>query len=211
MRRQAQHRRVLAERHRLEAAFGVLVDHLRADLGIEQPRQLARDDPVGVGAGPRLEVPVVPRPHRRHREVAVLGDLLQALAGEAGQERREVQRRVHAVEVHVVDALVDVPCAAAHLVEAGGLEAVLGHRPADDRVEADVGQRLPVVHPGLPAVVGVDDARGAVGELLGHAALEGVRRLDDVVVDGDDGVAALGPLGLGQEGDGACRRRSWRW
>ena len=149
--------------------------------------------------------------HRRHRELEVVGDLLQALAGEAGQERREVQRRVDAVEVHVLDALVDVPRAAAHLVEAGRLEAVLGHRSADDRVEADVRQRLAVVHPGLAAVVGVDDPRRAVGELARDPTLEGVRRLDDVVVDGDDGVAALGALGLGQEGDRACRRRSWRW
>ena len=163
--RQAQQRRVLAERHRVEAAFGVLVDHLRADLGVEQPRQLARNDAVGVRAGPGLDVPVVPGPHRRHRQVAVVGHLLQPLAGEPGQERREVQRGVDAVEVHVRHAGMDIPGAAAHFVEPGRLEAVLRHRPADDGVEADVRQRLAVVHPGLSAVLGVDHPRRAVGEL----------------------------------------------
>ena len=208
--RQSQHRWVLAERHRAIPAFGVLVDHLRADFGVEQPRQLAGNDPIGVGAGPRLDVPVVPCPDRRHRKVAVLGDLLQSLAGKTWKERGEIQRRVHTVEVHVLDTLVDIPCAAAHFVEPGRLEAVLGHRSSDDRVEANVGQRLPVVHPGLTAVIRVDDPRRAVGELPRNAAFEGVRRLHDVVVDGDDGVEPLGAFGFGQEGDGSFRHRSWR-
>jgi hypothetical protein len=121
-------------------AFGVLVDHLRADFGVEQPRQLAGNDPIGVGARPRFDVPVVPGPDRRHCEVAVFGDLLQPLACETREERREVQRRVHTVEVHILDALVDIPCAAPHFVEPGGLEAELRHGSSDDRVEAHVGQ-----------------------------------------------------------------------
>ena len=55
----------------------------------------------------------------------------------------------------------DVPRAAAHLVEAGRFEAVLADRPADDRVEADVRQLLPLEDPGLAAVVALDDARRA--------------------------------------------------
>ena len=60
----------------------------------------------------------------------------------------------HAVDVHVGDARVDVPRAAPHLVEAGRLEAVLGRRPADHRVEADVRQHLALPHPRFAAVVG---------------------------------------------------------
>ena len=79
----------------------------------------------------------------------VVGELLEPLAGEAGQERREAHRRVDAVEVHVGDARGDVPRAAAHLVETRGLEAVLGDRTADDRVEADVGQLVALEEPRL--------------------------------------------------------------
>ena len=99
------------------------------------------------------------------REVGIVGELLEPLTGEAGEERREAQRRVHAVEVHVGDAGGDVPRAAPHLVEAGRLEAVLAHRTADDRVEADVGQLLALVDPRLAAVVAFDDARRAIGVL----------------------------------------------
>ena len=53
------------------------------------------------------------------RELGIAHAELVALAREAGERRREVQRRVHAVEVHVVHAGVDVLRAAAHLVEAG--------------------------------------------------------------------------------------------
>ena len=49
-----------------------------------------------------------------------------------------------------------------------------------------------------PSSVG-DDARLVVRELAGEAAGEGVRWLDDVVVDRDDRVAPLARLGLGEE------------
>lgn len=145
-------------------------------------------------------MPVVPGSHGRHRQIPVLGHLLQPLAGEPRKERREVQRRVYPVEIHVFDALVNVPSATPHLVEPGRFETVLGHRPADHGVEADVGQRLSVIHPGLPAVPGVDHLRGAFGELARHAAGEGVRWLDDVIVDRDHGVEPFGPFGFREEG-----------
>ncbi len=199
--------RRLGERDCLEAARRVLADHVGRDVGVEQPRDLRRDDAVGIGAGPRVDVPVVPRADRRHREVDVVGDVVQPLAGEAGEERREVHRRVDAVDVHVGDAGVDVPRAAAHLVEADRLERVLVDRATDDRVEPDVRQLLAVVHPDLAAVVLLDDARRAVGELGRHPTFEGVGRLDDVVVGRDHDVLAGRPLGLGQEGDRALGAR----
>ena len=66
-------------------------------------------------------------------------------------------------------------------------------------LKPDVRQLLAVVDPGLAAVVLLDDAGGAVGELGGHPAVEGVGRLDDVVVGGDHRVAARGTRGLGEE------------
>ena len=101
------------------------------------------------------------------------------------------------------DARVDVPRALAHLVEAHRLAAVLLDRAADEGVEADVGELLAVVDPDLAAVVLLDDVRGAVAELGGHAALEGVGRLDDVVVGRDHQQAAVGPRRVGQQRDRA--------
>ena len=76
----------------------------------------------------------------------------------------------------------------------------------DDGVEADVGQLLTFEHPRFAAVVALDDTRCALGERGGQAADERVGRLDEVVVDRDDGVAALGPLGLRQPAHHALRR-----
>src|SRR5262249_14123356 len=92
----------------------------------------------------------------------------------------------------------DVPRTAAHLVEAGRFEAVLGHRSTDDGVEADVGQLLTFVDPGFGAVVALDDPRRAVGEPRRHPTVERVGRLDDVVVDRDHGETTLGTRRFGQ-------------
>ena len=122
----------LGERHRLEPARRVAADLLRADLGVEEVRDLQRDHASGRVRRPVLDDPVVPGPHAGQRELGVVGELLEALARESGEERREAHRRVDAVHVHVGDAGADVPRAAAHLVEAGRLEAVL-RRPAGRR------------------------------------------------------------------------------
>ena len=193
--------RRLGERHRPEPALRVAAHLLGADLRVEHVRQLQRDHPPGRVGRPLLEVPVVPRAHARERELGILGDLLQSLSGEPRQERREVQRRVDPVEVHVVDSGRDVPGAAAHLVEAGRVEAVLVDRAADHGVEPDVGQQLAVVEPHLPTVVDLHDPWRALRERGGHPALEGVRRLHHVVVTRDHRERAVGAGRVGQERD----------
>ena len=124
----------------------------RADLGIEQVRHLARDDAVRIGVGPHLLVPVVVRADQRQRKLGVLRLALQALAREAQQGGREVDRRVDTVDVHVGDPGVDIPCPAAHFVETGGLEARLDDGPSDDGVESDVRILLAFEAPVLAAV-----------------------------------------------------------
>ena len=121
------------------------------------------------------------------------------LAGEPREGRREVERRVDAVEVHVAHAGVDVVRAGAHLVEADRLEAALLHRATDDRVETHLVVALAVVEPVLhPRLVGFD-ARCRVDEALRDAPFEHVRRLHEVVVDRDEGEVAVSPLRFGQE------------
>ena len=152
----------------------------------------------GLVRAPVFEHPVVPGAGDGDGELGVFGDLVDALAGEAGQERREAQRRVDAVEIHVAQAVLDVPRAAAHVFEASRIEAVLVDRAAGDRVEPDVGHHLAVEEPRLDTV-DVDDARRTIGELGRHATFERVRRLDDVVVARDHQIAPLGARRIGQQ------------
>ena len=67
--------------------------------------------------------------------------------------RREVERRPHAVDVHVLDAGVDVAAARPHLVEAERLELHRLGPPAGDRVHADLGELLAVELPHLMALL----------------------------------------------------------
>ena len=53
--------RVLREAHGFETALGVAAHVGRRDLRVAQPRELQRDDAVGVRPGPFVDVPVVPR------------------------------------------------------------------------------------------------------------------------------------------------------
>ena len=109
------------------------------------------------------------------------------MAAEPGQRRREVHRRVDTVDVHVVDAGVDVVVPGPHLVVAHGVVGALLDRASRDRGQADVRVDLAVVEPRLAAVVTDDDARREVGELCRDPALEHAGRLDEVVVGGDHG------------------------
>ena len=179
-----------------------------ADLGIEQIGELHRNDSAGIAARPLLEAPIVPGAHRRERELRILRRQLQALSGEARQERREIHRSPDAGQVHVLDAVMDVPSARAHLVEAGGLEAVLRDGAAHDGVEPDVGHDFAGVFPDFAAVFGLHDARRAILERLREATLEGVAWFHDVVIDGDDGPTAFLARGFGQKGDLPLARSS---
>ena len=64
--------RELGEAHRLEAPCRVGPDLGRRDVDVGQPGQLQRDDALGVGPGPDLEVPVVERAQAGQPEVRVL-------------------------------------------------------------------------------------------------------------------------------------------
>jgi len=130
-------------------------------------------------------------------KIAVGRHLLQPLAREARQEDGKFSDAYTAVEVHVLDPRVDVPSAAPHFVDLGRLESVTRTPVFRRRVEAHVGQRLPVVDPGLTPVVGVDTRGTRSANFCGTPPFEGVGWFDDVVVDRDDRVLAFGPFGFG--------------
>ena len=144
-------------------ALGVGAHEVGGHLRVAQPGDLRGDDAPGVGAGPHLVVPVVPRVDAGQAELGVLR-LREHRAAEPGDERREAHRRADAGQVHVGDAGVDVPAAAAHLVEVGRRHRPLVAGPADHRVEADVRVDVALVGPHLAAVVAGDDLRRPVGQ-----------------------------------------------
>ncbi len=168
-----------------------------------------RDHPPRVGAAPLVDVPVVVRPQHGEGQVLVLraGEVLAAELGVG----REVHRREHAVDVHVTDALVDVPAARADLAEPGRLDAVLVRRPASHRVQADVRRLLPLEHPRVGAILPRDDLGCLVGVLGRNVPGEHVRRLDDVVVDRhkDQIVNIHRVLPVSERA--SCESRSWTY
>ena len=150
-------------------------------LGVPQHGNRHRDEAPGIGAAPLVDVPVVVGPHDREGQVLVLGGQEEP-AGER-RERREAHGRQDPAGAHVLHPLVDVEAARAHLVEGGGVDAVLLLGPTGDGVEADVGDHRPRRRSrrrrprrcGRPC-----GARSAYGRR--HPALEEVGRLDHVVV-----------------------------
>ena len=188
----------LGQGHRREAPLGVAADLLGTDLGVGEPGDAHGDDALGMRRPPLLEEPVVPRLRRRQTELGV-GALREHPPAEAGDHRGEVERRPHAVDVHVADAGLDVVAAGPHLIEAEGLDLHRLRPPAGDGVHADLAVDLAVELPDLvPPLVDHDPGR-LVLQLLRQATLEHVGRLDQVVVDADDGVPDLPGLRLGEE------------
>ena len=104
-----------------------------------------------------------------------------------------------------MQAGVDVPRAASHVLEAHRLERQLLGWTAGDRVEADVRQLLVEPAPRLATTLGVDDAWRVVGEAGGEAALEDVGRFHDVVVGGEDRRPPRAGLGVREKRDGRGR------
>ena len=148
---------------------------------------------------PLLEEPVVPGPDARHARAPRSLALEEHPAAESGDLRREVHRRPDPVDVHVPHPGVDVVAAGTHLVEAERLEPArspaAGRPRRSSRPGCSAGPRTP--RPGGPA--GSPRSAAPVGQAAGHAALERVGRLDDVVVHRDDGHPDVPGLGLRQE------------
>ncbi len=188
----------LEERHRGEPALGVAADLLAGEHRVLEPRQLHRDEPLGMGAVPLLDHPAVPRPDggQAHLLVAVQR---QDPAGEPPRAGREAQRRPHTVDVHVTNALVDVPTGAAHLVEVQGFVGPLRTRSTGDDAEAGVGVEPVLVAPRLAPVGLADDPGSPVPKGCRESRGEHVGRLGQVVVDRDDGERARLGLGVGEQ------------
>ena len=108
---------VLGERDRVAALVGQAAHLVGRLVDVEQREDAARDEALGVGAAPLVDVPVVVGLDHDQVDVAV-GALVQHLAGEAGPVR-EVEPGELAAGRHVAHPLVHVVAAGAHLVVAG--------------------------------------------------------------------------------------------
>ena len=158
-----------------------LAGHL---LGVPDGRDRQGDEAAGMSAAPVVDVPVVVGAQHGDGELALAGRGLAAeeLADET-RHRGEAERSQHAVDVHVVDARVDVVAAGPQLRERGRLHAVLLGGAARHGVQPHVGDLLALEHPDVGAVLLRDEPRRAILPLRGEMALPHVRRLTDVVVD----------------------------
>ena len=81
---------------------------------------------------------------------------------------------------------MDIEAPGTHLAEPGRLDAVLVRGPPGHRVQPDVGRLLALEDPGVGAVIPRHDLRRAVLALLRDMAVEHVRGLDDMVVNGHE-------------------------
>ena len=174
---------VLREGDGVAALLGHPVHLLRTQLGVPDDGDRQRDEAPGLGAAPPVDVPVVVGLHHGAGLVLVLapGEELAAELGEGG----EAHGAEHAVDRHVAHTLVHVVAADPHVLERGGLDAVLLGRAADHGVEPDVGDLVAVVEPDVGAVVLADELGRLVLVLGGQQPVEHPPGLDDMVVDAD--------------------------
>jgi hypothetical protein len=182
--RAAERYRVLGECHRVTTELGDAADLCGRILGRPDHALGHRDEAIRVRAAPLVDVPVVVGVDERLGEVLV-GVGVEQPPAEA-RHRREAHRAEHARSVHVLDALVDVVAARAHLLEGSRLHAVLLLGTTRHGVQADVRDRVSVEGPHIVAGLGANDL-GRLGLPLRRQVLvEHVRRLAEVVVDADE-------------------------
>ena len=192
---------VLGEGHGEAALGGAALDLLHGEVHVPERDDGERDEaPVGVARAPLVDDPVVVGLHTEQRELLVWL-LHEGLAAEARQGVGEADGHVHVVRVHVGQALLLLPAARADVVEGGDAEGQVAqpHRrrePREGRHQAvvvpdvpplalPVGRPLQALGPAEAAALALD-ARPVLQVLAGQPALPEVRRLDHVVVHGDD-------------------------
>ena len=190
----------------VHATRRVVPDLGGGELDVPQRNEAQRDQAAAGVAAPLLDHPVVVRAHARQREVLVLR-LGERLPAEA-RERREAQRRLDVVDVHVLEPGLRVVATGAHLVVGDRRQRHLVAREPDRGDVALVRRDQLLVEPGVGLglrVVPLDlvgraalvlhladapalDAGRArvVGVLLRQPLLEQVGRFHHVVVDADE-------------------------
>ncbi len=163
--------------------------HHALDLGdgrvdVPEGHDGGRDVAARVFPAPLVDMPVV---ITRHEDLGVFLVLeREEQAAVEGHGAGEVDRGQDAVDVHVVDARVDVVDAGAHLVERDGLHPVFLARPADHGVQARARRPATFEYPVIGALLVVLDVGGQVLVLRAEVRVPHRGRFDDVIVDAHD-------------------------
>ncbi len=194
----------LAEGDGPHAPVGVAPDLGRGQVGIPQRDEAQRDEPAAALAAPLLHHPVVVGLDAQPGQLAVLAPE-ELLAAEA-RIVREAELRLHPVDVHVLQALLDPVTARPHLVVAHTAQLDLlareprcGDRALERRAVVLVAppRHLGPLGPGLLHVAAPHqlrhparqqlDVRADLAVARGQPGRPHVGRLDDVRVEVDDG------------------------
>ena len=101
------------------------------------------------------------------------------------RHRRKAERTEHPIDVHVVNAGLEVVAALAQLSERSRLHAVLVRGPTGDGVETDVWNLLTFEDPHIRAVALVHEPGRTVLPLGRQMSFPHVRRLTNVIVHAD--------------------------
>lgn len=157
-----------------------------------------RDNPLGVGAVPFLEKPIVPGLNAGEAESRVFGFREQG-APESGDAGREVDRGVNASDIHIVNPCVNIPATPANFIEARRFDPVILARAPGDSHEAHLKIRLVLDHPDFMAFGGFDHARGGLAEFFRKSSFEGILRFHEVIVNRNEGVMNRTRLRVGRE------------
>ena len=193
--------RLLRKGHRSESPFCITPDLLGPLLGVRQEGDAQGNDPLGIRQVPFFEKPVVPRANTRHAQFAILG-FGKERASKARHAGRKIHRGPDPPDVHVLDAVVDLPAARANFIEPGGFDSVILARTPRNTHEPHLEIRLALEFPDFVPLVGLDHSGSAVLEFARQPSLKRVWRLDQVVVDGDERVLDRTGLGIRQQRTG---------
>jgi hypothetical protein len=159
-------------------------DLSRGPLDVPERDEHHGDLTVGGRRTPFVDQPVVVGGDARGGQILVLGGV-ERVAREA-REGREAQLSVDAVRVHVLEPGVDVVTAGQHVAVADGIGAVILAILAGDRAQAPVEVGPTLEDPHVTALVVALGTRPGFAELGREMVLPHIRRLDHVVVDGDN-------------------------
>jgi hypothetical protein len=177
------HGRVLVHRDGPHALLRKAIDLVDGRLLVPGGKDTDGNEAAGIGHAPLVVVPVVPCLHVAQRQ-RLVGGLVEGLAVEADRVA-EAQRGGDAVDVHVVDAGVDVIAAVAQLIERSGLHAVFLERTAGHGIEADRGADMALVFPVVLAARVRAQLRRAREQIARELVVEHIAGFADVIVGGD--------------------------
>ena len=189
----------LGEAQRPEAALGVGPHHLGRQLRVEQPRDLDRDDATGVGAGPHLVVPLVPRLDARQAQRRVLRSREhRSWRTPRSATGSRPTRRCPRSSMSAMRASMSQQPRRISSKLAGSIDHSSLGRPTT-AFSPTLGYMAVLVVPRLAAAVEVHHPGRPVGQRRRHPALEQVGRLDEVVVHGNQNVLAVSGCGVRQQ------------